>query len=283
MTKNVLSIDWDYFMDCTDAERFIMFPDGGNENIGINLSTFIWLGRYASSYVYKEEHPGQRGLDEIGIKEKEFEYILRNVVLNVNAGCHVSFADSHAEIYDFIHEHTKKNDKVRVYNVDHHSDCYNMGDEVNCGNWANKLSDEGIMTRYTWVRGDNEDEIDSDTLKCRFNVTRDITALEGIGWDMIFVCRSSVWSPPHLDKDFNRLYERMNMFMNLGFNPNFFVDRYSAITEKLDSEISCVRQMNSMLEETKRHNKENCDCTEELNKLKAMFDSTEDGEESNED
>jgi hypothetical protein len=32
-TLNVLSIDWDYFINATYLERGSMFPDGGNENI----------------------------------------------------------------------------------------------------------------------------------------------------------------------------------------------------------------------------------------------------------
>lgn len=270
MTKNVLSIDWDYFVNCTDDDRSELFPDGGSEDIGINLSTIAWLGRYASSSLYKESHPNHRELKDIGIKEKEFEYVLENVVFNVNSGCHVLFADSHADIYDFIHEHLKKNDKIRVYNLDHHSDCYNIGDDINCGNWANKLADERTMTRYTWIRGDHDEDI-SNSLKCKTTVTDDITVIEDIGWDMIFVCRSSIWSPPHLDKDFNRFYERMDMFMNLGFNPNFFIDRYSVIGERLDTEISYTKKMFEMMKDTAKFNKENCDCTEELNKMKEIF------------
>ena len=35
--KRILSLDWDYFVNATAAQRYTLFPDGGNENISYEL------------------------------------------------------------------------------------------------------------------------------------------------------------------------------------------------------------------------------------------------------
>jgi len=44
MTTNILSIDWDYFIDISNSDKALYFPDGG-EYIS-QLMNKIWVQRY---------------------------------------------------------------------------------------------------------------------------------------------------------------------------------------------------------------------------------------------
>ena len=269
---NVLSIDWDYFVDCTNTERADMFPDGGSEEIGISTSTFIWGMRYGVSRANKNRHPERREILDIGVKEKELQHVMATILMNVSSGCRFMFADSHADIYQFIKESKRTNNtKFDLFNIDHHSDCYNIGNDVNCGNWVNKLDAEGLLRRYTWIKGDNRDTIPEGTLTCQTKVTNKISAIDDRGWDLIFVCRSSIWSPPHLDKKFNEFYEYLDWWLGLELNPKFFVDRFSMIEDRLDGETEVAEQQLELMSEVAKYNKENCDCTEELKELQKIM------------
>lgn len=45
---NVLSIDWDYFIDADIETRMQLFPDTPSEKYSVSLQNFIWSSRYSS-------------------------------------------------------------------------------------------------------------------------------------------------------------------------------------------------------------------------------------------
>lgn len=192
MSENlkVLSIDWDYFIDASMLERSMMFPDGGNESLSDAIADFVWATRYA----------GQPKLEKIGIDIIAFSDVKKRMKKWLLPSTKVMAADSHRHIYQFITSNLKHGQKVELYNIDFHHDAYGIIDsEVNCGNWLNHLS-KAIVNPVHWVcRVDSDDEQHDPNVE---NVKTNLADVPDKPFDLIFLCRSSCWSPPHLDKHF---------------------------------------------------------------------------------
>ena len=189
----ILSIDWDYFINCSASDRIMKFPDGGNERLGSAMSTYVWGTRYGVCPEIKD----------IKVRSKELDILKKVIDRNQNKYLYVS-ADSHKHLGDFIlqpdMEKAIKKEGLTIINIDHHSDYYNIGTELNCGNWLNKVMEKYPETKVTWIK--NEDSDDEDF---PFEVTADINRAYKETYDVIYLCRSGVWSPPHLDKEFGVL------------------------------------------------------------------------------
>lgn len=197
--KKFLSIDWDYYIDATDFQRYTMFPDGGNENLPTSLRDYIW-----DSYYRNPE------LEKIGVLPLEFKYLLSYCRQFKGQAL---ITDSHKHIFDFIMDRTDPDEFFEVYNIDFHHDLYDFktsdGARVNCGNWVTELRKERPGMSYKWVhRDDSELTFDGELVEADFMTFNQFNMefLRGIAdeFDYLFLCRSSVWSPPHLDKKFVR-------------------------------------------------------------------------------
>lgn len=245
----ILSIDWDYFMDCSENDRLEMFPDGGNENVGLMMSTMIWGMRYGDTKYKKDCGITNKELSDIGIKENDLERVLDFILNNVNWDTKVIFADSHRDIYEFVKENCDNDESLEVINIDHHSDCYNLGEEVNCGNWANHLAREGYLDKFVWIHGNGEETLKDDVLGNVVDVSMStldyLDELDSEGLDLIFICRSSIWSPPHLDVRFNEFHSFFKDEIGMLFNEKFFVDRYSLLGDRIDEEYKLISKLKS--------------------------------------
>ena len=109
-------------------------------------------------------------------------------------------ANSHKEIIELISDSIAlalcDGISIEVDNVDFHHDRFDNGSNLNCGNWVLWL-DDLVDLKYRWVsRKDSErgEEL------CEIGIS-DLRE----DYDYIFLCKSDVWSPPHLDKKFNEL------------------------------------------------------------------------------
>lgn len=210
--KRILSIDWDYFIKATAFQRGTLFPDGGNENISYALQDFIWDSRYANPE-----------LKEIGVLLPDY-YAVNHIIYEFMRSYTQSMATarkemlvtvSHKWIYDFIMQRTKGKEQFEVYNVDFHHDMYNLqssDEEVNCGNWVNRLLEKRPNMKYFWIkREDSETEVlGGKKVPCKCKKLKDI---EDLPFDYVFICRSDCWSPPHLDSHFERLWVEPNKCM----------------------------------------------------------------------
>lgn len=210
--KRFLSIDWDYFIDATAVQRLTLFPDGGNENISYDIQDFIWNSRYLDPELKK-----------IGLFKKDYFTISQVLsrfcekyvsTLVANPHREVLCTISHRWIYDFVMQRTDPNEEFELYNIDFHHDmyCYKVaGQDVNCGNWVNCLSEQRPNMKYHWVkREDSDDEvIGGDKVTCP---THGIEDIEDLDFDYLFICRSDCWSPPHLDKFFALLWGEVQRF-----------------------------------------------------------------------
>lgn len=211
----VLSIDWDYFIDATAVQRFSMFPDGGNENVPYYLRNIIWASHYNGE------------LEKIGIKEKDLEIAKDLIAHNFDS---IMIADSHKHIYEFIEENYL-GDCIDVTNIDFHHDLYGMNNigrqEVDCGNWMVKLFDEYDCT-YAWInQSDSDKSVDNDEF-CKINEIN-IEKIKNEKFDLLYICKSSIWSPPHLDKYFIDAFSPLihQDKIEVRYETTVFDDRYN--------------------------------------------------------
>lgn len=194
-TLNVLSIDWDYFMNCSAKFRADHFPDGGNENIGSALANLIWSQRYAFC----------PDIEKVKVRTKDLD-ILRNYVESNDFIYMFACMDSHKHLGEFLLDEgmRSKYDEIKITNIDHHSDMYNMGEGINCGNWLNRVIDAYPKCEVKWIANEDSDMTLLDKYSDNVAVTDMKNGLSG-DYDIIYLCRSSVWSAPHLDKQFSAL------------------------------------------------------------------------------
>ena len=269
MKLNVLSIDWDYFIDATYDERIMNFPDGGNEAISSGVSNYVWSMRYGDTRIQRDAGYIDRAIEDMYIRVDELD-IVKRALLNVKPSTRIVFADSHADIYEFV---TGRQDEAcrqfNIFNIDHHSDCYNIGEELNCGNWVNRLDDNNYISKYVWIKNEDsgEEKINTTLKNCKTRETSNISTIDNVIWDYIFICRSSVWSPPHLDKHFNELYHFIAIKLCKHCDPDFFVDRYTSMKKEIEDYVRIKEDMVKLLAEQIKEG----DCTPELNKIKKIF------------
>lgn len=206
-TYRVLSIDWDYFMAATAEQRSRLFPDGGNENLPSVLSDFIWASKYADS----------SELQFIEADTPAINYILSFIRKTCDKTTRMFVSDSHKWAYDDITKYKPVGNNLQVINVDFHHDCYTMNEGIDCGNWLGHLANLPDVDEFQaiWVK-----RPDSDDLCCPGDISYlkgveakhpqflqdafigDLHSLDKTHFDMLYICRSSCWSAPHLDSEF---------------------------------------------------------------------------------
>ena len=193
--KRFLSIDWDFFIDATADQRALLFPDGGNEDFNTNLRKFIWDSLYRNPELLKIE------------VIPEYSALLK-LCKKFKGDCMI--ADSHRHAYDFIMDNTYPDEEFEVYNIDFHHDLYNYRtgeSRVNCGNWGTVLFEDRPNMKYFWVCQDDSDPMtigDVEVEVPRLSWSEFITSIRQVAsmFDYLYLCRSALWSPPHLDDRF---------------------------------------------------------------------------------
>lgn len=233
----ILSIDWDYFIDASLTQRMTMFPDGGTEHVPLFVQDIIWATHYKD------------GMEQIGIKEEEYRKIKE---LLSNSFESVMIADSHKHIYDFIQQETFG--KIEIVNVDFHHDLYGYRErhrtEVDCGNWATKLLQDNDC-KYTWVKqSDSDDVLHVDLLKSI--EVKDFDDILNDEYDLVYICRSGMWSPPHLDSFFIELcqplleQEDFPVRYEVSVMENRYTDEFKKVVE--DNQRLYQEMKNKMIE-----------------------------------
>lgn len=241
----ILSIDWDYFINATCNQRTYLFPDGGNENIGEYLSNIIWQTRYVQA-----NSMGDERIENIGIREDAYNMIFRTFK---QSPCYIC-CDSHKELGNFIlnmmsNNSNAKNDVLEITNIDHHSDCYDIGEELNCGNWVNKVFEKCPDAKLVWVGNEDSSFDIPDSMKdCDIKTTTLLDCLSE-RYDVVFLCRSGIWSPPHLDKWFRKLDRFLSKRCNESSLKEPMIDRWPAIQNDLDVNIAHYKSVMENLKE----------------------------------
>lgn len=196
----ILSLDWDYYVAATMSERISMFPDGGTENLEKELEVLIWMSCYADSIANKKyRNPNAKLLADIQVDEKSISDTLSVLSAYRKSDTDLIVRASHKDIVEVVPETSD----VTVINVDFHHDCYNFGNvDYDSGNWGALLLKQKKIKSLHWVKRE-----DSDTENIKTNIQihiglNNIRRLLETGIDVIFLCMSPVWTPPHLDADF---------------------------------------------------------------------------------
>lgn len=176
-------------------------------------------------------------------------------------------------IYDFIKDNWDYDDIV-VDNIDFHHDYYEWQEtevdvsqsgvtkkaisteKVNCGNWVRILMEIDFPEElvYNWVcRTDSDlsEKLEKHPNFGGYYMIEDLLNNEQT-YDLLYICRSSVWSPPHLDHYFfdflkNQVKAIGTQSIEFGFLTE---DRYT------DSMKAQITQYSDFLEETRKQLKE---------------------------
>ena len=195
---NILSIDFDYFIDTDITVRSEIFPSG--EDADAETVRKLWQEAYAA-------HPEIR---EIGVIPA-YDLLCRKLPALVEGAKAFASADSHRDIYDFICSHCpaepQVKSEIRIVNVDFHHDNYCMyGGRVTCANWLRKIIEAYHIPseNICWVR---REDSETSSLEGEFPylMTTDLSGVLSGEYDLIFVCLSPEWTPPHLLEYYERL------------------------------------------------------------------------------
>lgn len=233
--KYILSIDWDYFM--VKTKKQVMYsPDGGNENLPDSILDFIWLNCYTSSPELLEIKTNITAMRALG----------RTLKLNKNYSKFM-VAKSHAAIYPFICENIDDPfEPITIVNIDEHHDFYDHIDELNCGNWAWHVLDNFNLKKYIWYHTDHISTVGKPPKEPCIEIIRDdnLRGIQDCFYDMIFICKSLPWSPPHLDKNFERFFKDkipVSAYKEGIFNETFN-DRFRKIKPGMNAYTNIIKQ-----------------------------------------
>ena len=217
MAIKILSIDWDYYLDTDESTRHHCFPDG--HDFGSSVGNSVWAMRYTHNTV---------NLENIGLIE-DYQKLCQFFHALTKEPIDFMVTSSHIDAYDFINGLVKGNKSVEITNIDYHHDAYpcirnyidttqertvcsRSGKSVDCGNWLTAILQERKNAEVRWVAREDSDTkfamADKEVAK-RIRVISHKEALEDL-YDVIFICRSDMWSCPHLDGKFNELWDIPN-------------------------------------------------------------------------
>ncbi len=204
---NVLSIDFDFFQKVTCNTIVDSYPDP--HDLTTDMSAFVWSQYYANDISKKRVMEVKTDYPAL----KFTEQIIKRNIDPTGLKCHTMIANSHKHLYDFIHEVIPDTDaKITIYNMDMHHDMFgkNPEDSVDCGNWANHIKDEYANSKYIWICNPISEEMYPSELPDE--IWKNYSLIAGVKFDIIFLCRSDGFVPPHLDKDFEKLARLIKIY-----------------------------------------------------------------------
>ena len=121
---------------------------------------------------------------------------------------YLSIGQSHEEILYAIDDWNLQY-PFKIWNIDHHHDCgYGPPEDSvdmmlaappGCGNWVQHLiKNNKFFKEYIWIKNSNSAELLEEDRKKRipsFLSTTDISIIDNIKFDRVFICRSPGWMP----------------------------------------------------------------------------------------
>lgn len=219
---HVLSIDWDYFIDADVAQRLQHFPDVPNEKYPPSLQNYIWTSRYA----------GDDELLNIGVIPAA--YALSKTLRHMDIP-NLYICDSHTWAYAFIAQHLAQagTQQVDLLNIDYHHDCRKNTEPIDCGNWLSALM-ETCRGKWRWL-GWKDSCKQGKPRNLKFLTAFQTALLTNVAWDVVFICRSGMWSPPHLDKTFTELFRPLTVHSNGQIEKGIWDSRYDNIYKDIQA------------------------------------------------
>lgn len=191
----VLSIDFDFFQDVDKDTLCECYPDG--IDLSTDLSCIVWASRYANDL--------DERLKQVSINKHLLDD-LYDILYFQSPNVPVLVCQSHVNIYYFIEELMKEDIEQKLYivNIDMHHDCFNDNPEVDCGNWISHIHNNYPNVILSWIA--REVSLEAYKLSAKeLPVETILDKIKDAEFDVIFICRSDAWLPPHLDKNFDDL------------------------------------------------------------------------------
>lgn len=230
----LLSIDWDYFIDADANYKGKYFPDGGNENLPSMLQDFIWQDRYAQSIIEGKD------IREIKVRKEYYELCdyLRHEKISL-----YEIAESHKDYYYFLKRLRQTGGlKFSVTNIDFHHDLRpgNTNDKIDCGNWLRRVKEDGLVNGITWIGCEDSDKLENEV---HVIFTTDLLSRLKYGkYTAVFICRSRVWSPPHLDDKLFKMHDIVNKRSTI-IQKQQWEARWDRIQAGLDANVRTLKNM----------------------------------------
>lgn len=204
----ILSIDFDFFQETTHTIINNAYPD--SLDMPTELSSLIWATHYANPDT-------ETLLNQVTFPQQTMDTLLSHLDKHLTPETPVMVRNSHKHIYPFTfcHYDTTKYENLQVINLDMHHDAFtNDRQPANCGNWTHHLRkymdalDE--TADITWIP--NEISEKSCTKAPDFiHIVHDLDILKDFDFDLLYICRSDNWLPPHLDNYFQRFIIHLKM------------------------------------------------------------------------
>lgn len=192
----VLSVDWDFFFP--DLVPF----DWGHREDGLFFE-MIWSARCNSRNLLT----GERALDVVQPDKKLLSRFWSRVVKG--RPDHLVIADSHSDLYAMLD--AMGGWVTEVVNFDQHHDIqYGKADTENgkaeCDNWALFAHEHDLLDNYRliyppWREGEPEGRLPWPEW---VTVEHGLDGVEPEHYDVVFICRSSAWTPSWSDPDWLR-------------------------------------------------------------------------------
>lgn len=221
-TLNVLSIDFDFFQKVPTDTIVQCFPDG--HDFGNELAQIIWTAHYGNPHDWKK-------LLHIKPATQYIADIRKIIQNNAKQGPYKAMiTNSHAHIYNFIQDEKQEHgyDNINIVNIDMHHDMFDENTEITCGNWLYHIIKNNPNTNVTWIANNVSNELfpcPNDNIQI---IIEDFNGIQNTHWDLIFLCRSDLWTPPHLDRKFISLAKTiMKTSIQCQYEPTILESRYN--------------------------------------------------------
>lgn len=197
MSKNLLTIDWDFFIDNKMVEWTSILENNINK-------TTKWYKRYLS---YQQKGKNLYDFFVLNPNYKHF-FTLLSKHFNIRSSTPIYITDSHTYAYHIA----KERHCDYVYSFDAHSDLgygglSSLDFELNCANWLGQLlkgqyiqAASIFYSPYTKENPDDFSELTASLPVCFKSLDQFTDST--IPVDSIHICLSETWSPPWYDEDF---------------------------------------------------------------------------------
>lgn len=210
----VLSIDFDCFQRVSVDVAKTCYPDGIDRDSSESIAA--WIPFY---YSHKEALMSVTN-DVTGINK------LMVILGKQSPDIPVMVSQSHVDIFKFIVENMKGYKGVDIVNIDMHHDLFNDNESIDCGNWLGHIIRLYPEYRIRWFANPISCEVYGlDPQKA--HIKTELSELNRERFDIIFLCRSDSWRPPHLDNSFDVLLHRhiLTRFSNVTVDPQISAPR----------------------------------------------------------
>lgn len=197
----VLSIDFDYFQDTTRKTIMKCYPDG--IDLPTEVTCAIWMSSYCKS------SPEYELLRHVKINH-DLLSTAKTVLNKQRDDIPVIIRQSHIGIYDEIRKRYPLGEKMYVAHVDFHDDFGNENSRekfIDCGNWLWHIIKKYDAKLRWYTRNTSFDcyGIKYDEIPAIRESLLPLLCEKQ--FDMVYLCRSDPWTPPHLDNSFDELVD----------------------------------------------------------------------------